>query len=186
MAGKTFKRAPDTIMDRIARIAKQHHEEDLLQEGFVVRVECFLVYGPRNKDGDQLGPAITVHGSEAAACIRITKLEERVSGRGDAVMWIDGDRCQKWSAQTLVAIIDHELEHLELVRDGDDKPILDDHGRPKLKIRPHDHDFGWFDAIAKRHGEYAVEVMQASHVAAKRQLYFPGFHVSIPKQKKGA
>lgn len=176
MPGRTFKPAPEEILSRIRQIASAYHQDDLLVDKFEVKVEAFLVFGPRNKDGDQTGPAIVVHGCEAAASIRVTKLEERVAGRADAVMHIDGDRYKKWSEDTLRAIIDHELEHLELARNPAGEPLIDDQARPKLKIRPHDHDFGWFDAIAERHGEYAIEVIQAN-VIAERQMYLPGFDV---------
>jgi hypothetical protein len=185
MAGKTFKPAPQSIMDRISQITDSYHSEDLCVPKFEVNIECFLVYGPRNKDGVQTGPAISSRGCEAAACIRLTSLEERVAGRADAVMWIDGDRYQRWSAETLIAIIDHELQHIELAKNAKDEPQIDDHGRPKLKLRHHDHDFGWFDAIAERHGDYAVEVMQAKQIASMKQMYLPGFNISVPR-KKGA
>lgn len=190
MPGKTFTKAPKAIMDRIGQIAKEHHQEDMHigrpneAASIDVTVEAFLVYGPRNKDGEQTGPALTVGGCQAAACIRATRLEERVAGRSDVVIHIDGDRYKEWSPETLNAILDHELEHIKLMRsEKDDTPILDDIGRPKLRMRPHDHDFGWFNNIAKRHGNWAIEVMQASQFVNTElnQLYFPGMN---PKRKR--
>lgn len=178
MPGKTFTKAPKSIMDRIGQIAKDHHQHDMHigqpneKAAIDVTVEAFLVYGPRNKDGDQTGPALTVGGCQAAACIRATRLEERVAGY------------KEWSPETLTAILDHELEHIQLMRsEKDDTPVLDDIGRPRLRMRPHDHDFGWFDNIAKRHGNHAVEVMQAAQFASTElnQLYFPGMN---PKRKR--
>lgn len=71
------------------------------------------------------------------------------------------------------ALIDHELYHLELVRDKTDRLKRDYMGRPQLTIRLHDHQFGWFDAIAKRHGETSQECQQAQRFHSHAQLYLP-------------
>ena len=187
--GKTFARAPETVMSRIRQLAEDFHKDDMFIEGgdkgsppIRVTVEAFLVFGPRNKDGIQTGPALMVHGCPAAACIRGSKLEERVAGRADAIIHIDGDRVKHWPVATLMAVLDHELQHIELEKNAaTGVPVLDDVGRPKIKMRPHDHDFGWFDVIAKRHGSAAVEVCQASVFAGEelRQLYFPGLETVV-------
>ena len=182
MPGKTFARAPDTIMSRIRQLAAEFHMDDMQiagEEGskpINVSVEAYLVHGPRNADGDQTGPALQVHGCQAAACVRASKLEERVAGRCDVIIQIDGDRYKEWPVATLNAILDHELQHIQLERHAATSvPILDDIGRPKIKMRLHDHDYGWFDVIAQRHGSAAIEVCQASAFATEelRQLYFP-------------
>jgi hypothetical protein len=38
--------------------------------------------------------------------------------------------------------------------------VRDDLDRPKLRVRKHDHQFGWFDSIARRHGPASFEVQQ--------------------------
>lgn len=186
MAGRTFARAPSTLNSRVESVLKRWHADDLYVKKFEVNVETLLAYGPRNKKGQETGPAIVIHGREAYACIRITSLEERVAGRADAVMWIDGDRYKRWKPEILEAIIDHELQHLELrLNPKTDEPMCDDCGRPILKIREHDYQFGWFTVIAERHKSNAVEVIQAAQIAEQRQLYFPDFNME-PKRKKGA
>lgn len=186
--GKTFARAPETIMSRIRQLADDFHKDDMLIEGgekgsppIRVTVEAFLVFGPRDNLGLVTGPALMVHGCQAAACIRTSRLEERVAGRADAIVHIDGDRVNLWPVATLMAVLDHELEHIALQKSAEGVPVLDDIGRPKIRMRPHDHDFGWFDAIAKRHGQAAIEVCQAAAFAGKelRQLYFPGLETLV-------
>ncbi len=186
--GKTFVRAPENVMSRIRQLADDHHADDMRIEGgekgappILVTVEAFLVFGPRDKNGFPTGPAIQVHGCQAAACIRASKLEERVAGRSDAIIHIDGDRVKHWPVATLMAVLDHELQHIELEKNTSGVPVLDDIGRPKIRMRPHDHDFGWFDCIAQRHGAAAVEVCQASVFASDelRQLYFPGLETLV-------
>lgn len=187
MGSKTFDKPPANLQSRIDQCLRDYHSR-LLEPQLPVSVvlETLVVYGPRNKDGVQTAPAIRVRGSEAAACIRVTTLEERVAGRGDAVMWIDGDRYKHWHPETTNAVIDHQLTHLEIVLDRDDEPEFDDLGRVRLKLRPHDFEVGWFDEVAERHGTASYEVNQASRLIAKEcaQLYFPGFEIRQSRKKR--
>lgn len=188
MASRQYERATGALLHTVAEVMRRYHSR-LLEPTIAqsVTVETFLVFGPRNKDNDQTAPAIQVRGKEAYACIRITKLEERVAGRRDAVMWIDGDRWQAWPEATLTAIIDHELTHLELAEDPKTGEIqLDDAGRVKLKMRQHDFEVGWFDEIAERHAEASIEVMQAAILTTGPQMYFPGMEFVPLKRRRGA
>ncbi len=126
------------------------------------------------------GPAIKVRGSEAAGCIRITKLAERTLGLGDALMTLDGERMDAWTSKRLQAVIDHELRHLMLAKNKRTGEIqLDDEGRPKLRIRPHDFEFGWFARTAELYGEESYEVSQAREIVAAQfvQNFLPGFEI---------
>jgi len=126
------------------------------------------------------GPAIKVRGSEAAGSIRITKLAERTLGLGDALMTLDGERMVAWTSKRLQAVIDHELRHLMLAKNKKTGQIqLDDEGRPKLRIRPHDFEFGWFARTAELYGEESYEVSQAREIVAAQfvQNFLPGFEI---------
>ena len=126
------------------------------------------------------GPAIKVRGSEAAGCIRITKLAERTLGLGDALMTLDGERMDAWTSKRLQAVIDHELRHLMLATNKKTGEIQrDDEGRPKLRIRPHDFEFGWFARTAELYGEESYEVSQAREIVAAQfvQNFLPGFEI---------
>ena len=190
MAGRVFQQATEEIQTRVRIVMGRFH--DRLMEPVIpigVTVETLMVYGPRNKDGQQTGPAIKVNGRDALACIRVTSLEERVSGRADAVMWIDGDNWKDLPVSKHNALIDHELTHLELAlhpRTGEIQ--LDDVGRVKLRLRPHDFQVGWFDEVAERHGNESFEVLQAARLIADgyRQMYFPGFDVALNHKKRRA
>lgn len=132
----------------------------------------------------------------ALATVKINPLKARVLGSGDALVMIDGDRWMDFEEPEQRAILDHELTHLELVYDDDGelpeaaieaaeanptkerpRPIrLDDEGRPRLRIRLHDHQFGWFDDVVARHGRQAVEWAQFEKFrdGALQQLWLPG------------
>lgn len=184
MAGRTFSKAPAHINQLIRQTAEQYHP-DLVE--FKIKLEALYAFAPRNKYGIISGAAIRVGGYEAWACVRVTTLEERVAGRADAIIHFDGDRFKDLQEETQIAIIDHELTHLEPVRDKFGKIKTDDHGRVELKLRLHDFQVGWFDDVAKRHGDKSIEVMQARLLAQEKQLYFPEFRIiTIGGRRRGA
>src|SRR5690606_5222802 len=115
-----------------------------------------------------------VNGYPAAAMVKINSYRDRVEGKADATIFIDADEWEGLDDPRREALIDHELQHLEVKRDPDTgAPLSDDAGRPKLKIRKHDHQYGWFDVIAERHGDASYEVRQAKAFADRHgQTYF--------------
>lgn len=160
--------ANEEINLTIQKVMKENHQE-LFNEGVTITA---LIARSEN------GPAITVRGCEAAGCIRITKLAERTLGLGDAVMILDGERLDAWTSKRLQAVIDHELRHLVLAKSKKTGQVQrDDQDRPKLKIRPHDFEFGWFARTAELYGEDSYEVSQAREIVSAQfvQLLLPGF-----------
>ena len=154
----------------IQKVMKENHG-DLHAEG--VTITALIA---RSEDG----PALKVGGREALGCIRVTKLTERTLGLGDALMILDGESMPAWSSKRLQAVIDHELRHLVLAKSKKTGEIQrDDEGRPKLRIRPHDFEFGWFSRTADLYGEESYEVSQAREIVAAQfvQNFLPGFEV---------
>jgi hypothetical protein len=65
-----------------------------------------------------------------------------------------------------------------LKKNGFGEVARDDIGRPLIKLRKHDYEFGWFNIIAARHGIASAEVQQATRIADEMgQYYFPGMVV---------
>lgn len=123
---------------------------------------------------DQKGvPCLKHQGYPAAAICRIVPAMDRAAGLQDAQIVIDRAVWQDLNLQQKTALIDHELHHIETVLDDDGQMQCDAQDRPKLKIRKHDWQFGWFDEVANRHGKDSMEVRQAQQmVEASGQLYF--------------
>ncbi len=154
----------------IQEVMKENHG-DLHAEG--VTITALIA---RSEEG----PALKVGGREALGCIRVTKLTERTLGLGDALMILDGESMVAWSSKRLQAVIDHELRHLMLAKNKKTGHIQrDDEGRPKLRIRPHDFEFGWFARTAELYGEESYEVSQAREIVAASwvQLLLPGLEI---------
>jgi hypothetical protein len=173
----TYTQADQNQMDTLDRALSKYHPR-LVTAG--VKVDMSVAFAKVDEGtGELSGPALKVRGFPALAKIKIMSLEDRVQGHGDARITIDGDRWADISPAERLALLDHELTHLlvveEMVRSSPPKPgsgpqpvapvefvpRLDDHGRPKLRMRPHDHEFGWFDEVALRHQAVSQEAQQA-------------------------
>ena len=145
-----------------------------------VQFDVLVAWGNKDDDGEITSPAIRVHGYQAVAAVRVISLRDRAKGMGDAEITIDGDHWDEYSEAERIAILDHELEHLEPVVDDEGRLKRDDLERPRLRLRRHDHHFGWFDCVARRHGRASLEVQQYERFTASpafQQKWLPGMEV---------
>jgi hypothetical protein len=168
----TYEQAIEPAAGILAEVIQRWHRN--LSDADVT-IDLLAAHAPENagaEEADQI-PALTRGGYAVAAYTRVVALRDRTAGLGDAQIIYDGDAWRHWSPETRLAVLDHELEHLELVRDSEGEVKQDDLGRPRLRIKPHDHQHGWFDAVAQRHGAASLEVQQAQRLMDERgQLYF--------------
>jgi hypothetical protein len=163
---KTYSQAPDADVC-IEKIRLAHHED---LEG--VTVTALFVF-----DAEESSKSVLNHGGyPAGAVVRITPIKDRALGIADASIVIDRSEWLRLSQRQRDALIDHELTHLTRVMDddeGEEIPVFDALDRPKLKMRKHDHQFGWFDEVAHRHRDASPEVRQArALMGTSGQLYF--------------
>ncbi|MGN6137240.1 MAG: putative metallopeptidase [Aureliella sp.] len=168
--GTTYERAGAEYVDLLDEVMEMYHPK-LREAG--VSVDLLLAHGDPESDE----PAVKAHGYPAAAVVRIVNLKDRVKGCADSEIVLDGDRVDEWSVTRLKAILDHELTHLELAYDKYGELKRDDLDRPKLTMRLHDRQFGWFDEVAKRWGLDSIECDQALTMVRDwefAQLYLPG------------
>lgn len=166
-------------IERIATRMLEKYHQPLADAG--VKIDYLLAKAKRDNNGDATGPALKLHGYQCAAVVKILSAKDRAKGLGDAEIVVDGDRWHEWSEEEQEALLDHELQHLELKTDEHGCVIRDDLDRPTLRCIKHDHQFGWFDAIARRHGAAAFEVQQAQAFLRdvdRVQKYFPGFEIA--------
>ena len=158
-----YTKADDEVLEIVREMRAAHHPE--LDEAEVT-VDCYFA------------TEVKLHGYECAAKVKKNSYAERVQGKPDATIFLSEDMWKDASDERRAALIDHELNHLEVQWAGTDtagKKVAktDDLGRPKLAMRMHDHQFGWFNAIAERHGDASYEVKQAKAFADENgQTYF--------------
>lgn len=157
---KTYTTAGKELLARIGLILRRWHPK-LADAG--VTVSALLCAG-----------GLKHHGYPAHAVVKINSLKDRVEGKADCTITFDDDGYDDWPESQQAAVIDHELEHLELVTwvdgNGMTKPKRDDCGRPVLRMRPHDVEIGGFASIIDRHKEAAVE----AQAIAAAQKYVQG------------
>lgn len=161
---KTYSAASADLLKRIERMQAEHHP-DLAK----VNIGALFVF-----DDEKSESVLKHQGYPAAAVVRITPLKDRALGIADAIIVVDRSHWSSLGAAQMNALVDHELEHLTTVLDADTgKPKFDGMDRPKLVMRQHDHQLGWFDAVARRHGEASPEIVQARQLLEQtKQLYF--------------
>jgi hypothetical protein len=151
-------------------VAEVMHQHRLDLENSRVRVDVLTI---ASDDESNEEPVLKLHGYPCAAVVKILGPKDRAKGLGDAEIVIDEIQWNALPRATQAALLHHELYHLELVRNGSGKVKLDEYRRPKLKMRLHDRQFGWFDEVARIHGTASMEVRQASAlVLSGKQLYF--------------
>ncbi len=138
-----------------------------LEEGQVT-IESIFAYD--NKGGFP----VKAGGYPALACIKVNNLKNRVKGFADAEITIDAEAFKAMTDPQKIALLDHELYHVLVVRDKEGNIKTDDANRSKLRLKKHDYQMGWFKEIAQRHGENSPEVYQANILWQKDgRTFFP-------------
>lgn len=132
-----------------------------------VAIDFVFAYGDVDDNGVTVGVAIKKNGHRAFGLTKKLPLKERALGRGDAEILLDGDWWNEASIEDQKALLDHELYHIN-VRAGK----TDDLGRPVLGLRKHDVEFGWFAAVASRHGAHSMERQQAKALIDQMGQFF--------------
>lgn len=107
---------------------------------------------------DEGKSAVKLHGWPCFATIKVMSYKDRVAGSADARMTIDLDKWSELHEDQRNALIDHELEHLELVLDKVNNVKTDDIGRPKMRCKPHDYELSGFASVVQRHKDASIEV----------------------------
>ena len=162
----TFDQAPAHVHDMAREVLMQYHPELNFSRDpeNPAWVKLCILFASNGAEEDE--PAVKCHGYPAQAVISIIPLKQRVDKRADAEIVIDEKNWNDLTEPQQRALLDHEISHLEIkLKDGFIE--TDDIGRPKLKLKLHDFDFGGFRSVAKRHGEDAPEVRLAQDFKQK-------------------
>ena len=149
----TYERAPKEV-DRLAKELIEEHKEHEMLKDYKVKIDFVFAYS-----SEAFIPALKHNGVKALGIARRLGLKDRAMGRGDAEIAIDGDWWKEATDLERRALLDHELYHLDVNTSGVN--FKDDLGRPKLYLRPHDYEFGFFKHIARRYGLASQERQQA-------------------------
>ena len=168
----TFKKCDKTVREMANELLCEFDTHKPLLNA-KVNIELLFAFGDVNDKGEKTGDALSKGGIRALGIAKIITMKDRVAGRGDAEVTLDGDWWKDAKDQQRRALLDHELHHLS-VKTKEGFVVIDDAGRPKLNMRKHDYEFGWFTIIAARHGKFSIEVEQSTRIMDEQgEFYFP-------------
>lgn len=166
----TWETCDDKTERMIKKMMREHHPK--LVEAEVTFKALFA------QAGDDEPPPLKLNGYPCAAIVKKTSARDRVGGKADFEIAIDAVQWADLTDESKLALVDHELEHVEVMRKPESKGggiIYDCAGRPKLGLKLHDWQIGGFATIAKRHGEHALEVIAARNFQDNYGQYVFGF-----------
>ena len=164
----SFKKAGPEVAALAALLLEQYETHASIRDNHVKIDFMFANAFVDEKTGEPIEDAIKHHGVKALGVTTKISLKDRAKGMGDAEVLLDGDWWEQATPEEQAALLDHELHHIV----GTSK--RDAIGRPIVALRQHDHQFGWFEVIAKRHGQASQEVQQAARMMDQSgQSYWP-------------
>lgn len=157
---------PDnSVTDLLDKVKEQYHPELIEAQ---VTTEVLFAYD------DKGGFPVKFGGYPALAVVKINNLKNRAKGFADIEIIVDGEAYKSLTEPQRIAVWDHELYHVVVKRDKEGNIKTDDLNRPKLSVKKHDYQLGWFREIAERHGSNSPEVYQASILWHKDgRTFFP-------------
>jgi hypothetical protein len=166
----TYEPAPPAIEALLVRTMEKC-QPALHKAG--VRISVLLVRREVKKEG--YVHALKAKGYPLYAKTQVTSLPDRARGLADAKLVIDAFAWDGLPDRRKAALLDHELQHLDLVeyrptkRNGWLTGIRhDDLGRPMLRSRPHDWEIAGFAEVVERHAGNSIE---AAHFEAFRERF---------------
>lgn len=185
---KSYETGHPEDYDLLHQVICEHHPnlaERKIRCG-IVRVGAAL-----NKNGDATGPALKLLGSPCIAIIKLVPIKDRVHKGMDVEIQLSENEWDKVNEKVKLATLDHEVSHLEILRDRNGAAKTEDDGITQLRIKRHDFLIGGFHDVIERHGQSAVELDSMQTVVHilwnKDQAYFPfmGAEIGGKKPKAG-
>ncbi len=168
----TFERCPTTVNDMANGILVEYETHKPLLDARI-KIDFVFAYADKDENDMPTNNALTKNGVKALGIARKIPLKDRALGRGDVEVAIDGDWWKDVSESHQKALLDHELHHFSVKIDNRGI-VKDDLGRPVIKMRKHDWEFGFFNIIAQRHGDFSQERIQAKRMMDEAgQFYWP-------------
>ena len=144
--------------------------EELIEEHRQDLVKCdakiTLLFAFSDKEDK---PALKHKGQRVAGSCRVWAYADKVDGKPDVTIKLDGERWKKWGDKKRRSLIHHELEHIALFMDEK----FDDMSRPVLKSRHGDWEFDGFHSILELYGRDSFEYANLNTISlGQEQMSF--------------
>ncbi len=167
----TYKKCPEEVLALAREVMCEFPDHKPLLDARVKIDFLFAFPDYDDATGDAKNDAIKYRGNKALGLCRILKLKDRAKGMGDAEILLDGDWFGGAAQEEARSLLDHELYHLAVKLNASGAAMTDDLNRPKLVMRRHDVEVGWFSKIAARH-PLGVERQSAKQLMDNFGQYF--------------
>lgn len=167
----TFEKCDSSVREMAIELLREFETHQLTRNAGVT-IDFVFAFAEKDDNGNPVGPALMHGGYPAGGICRKIPLKDRVLGRADVEISLDGDWWANASYEEQRALLDHELHHIVPKQSGGGAFKHDPAGRPVISIRKHDYQVGWFEVIAARHGVHSAERKQASKMMAESGQYF--------------
>lgn len=162
----------EQVNDQVLELLNLHHKEIL---DCKASIDILFATGEYDEETGLYMPPLKLHGVTCAAIARIIPTKDRAAGRADLEITIDAIQYGHMEERQQLALLDHELTHFQTMLDRKSGEVKRDNiGRPRFKMRQHDHEVGWFVSVAERWKEDSQEVKQAKSMMDDcGQAYWP-------------
>ena len=161
--------AEDSVREVFEKTMEEFHEELVDVE---LTFTVLMAVAVDREGALKNEPTLMSRGHRVAARVRKTNGAQRAAGMTDVVFEVDAQLYEGLTDAERVALVDHELEHVELVLDEDEHVRLGVDLRPVLRVKPHDAEIGVFYGVVERHGAAALDFQMAEelrrHVSAAK------------------
>lgn len=154
---KVYSLPDESVTDVLAEALKKYHGE---LSKINIRIGIIMV-SSEDKDGEPDGkPALkSASGHPAAAKVGLVSPKDRLTKHYEVEILIDSQAWGEMTPAKRLAVLDHELTHVEVTKGGEGEVKVDAYGNPKLKLIPDQFHLWGFLEIAQRHGTDSSEVL---------------------------
>lgn len=160
---KYFKECDESVRAQLDGLIAQYRRDLIAADASIALLFAY---------GDEGKPALKHRGQVVLGSCKINSLQDRIEGKSDATIVLDGDRYPQMSTRRQLALLHHELSHI--ARWDVDEHGTDDLDRPALKSQYADFEFDGFHEVIRLYGDDSIEVANLRSVAEEhRQLGLP-------------
>jgi hypothetical protein len=148
---KEYIPAPDQVVAMIDQVLNRYYPELIASK---IKIGAIV---QNTYEEDELVPGLKLHGASCAATISKVSAKHRLYVPYDAQITIDGFWWDQHPDDAeRMALIDHEIQHVLLVKKNE-KVVITEDGHPKFKLRPDEINITGFLNVVARHGMAAGE-----------------------------
>lgn len=146
----TYSLASKDTEGLLSHVIEQYHDRLINADVRVGILMAFATVDPET--GEKKGHAIKGYaGAAAGAQVKKVSAKDRLTKKYDVELLIDGDEWPNLPEPQKIAMLDHEMTHIQTT----DK--VDDNNRPLVKMRDEDFIVWGFLEVVQRHGTAAME-----------------------------